>query len=79
MTVAYNELFSLYSLFLILVHSIEVFGQIGHVEEDSKLQSHNVLEHELFDDCKVTPQSTHQRPMHRSVRIQVQRYLLVPS
>ena len=59
MTVAYNELFSLYSLFLILVHSIEVFGQIGHVEEDSKLQSHNVLEHELFDDCKLTPQSTH--------------------
>jgi hypothetical protein len=79
MTVAYNELFSLNSLFLILVHSIEVFGQIEHVEEDSRLQSHNVAEHELSDDCKVTPQSTHQRPMHRSVRRQVQRYLLVPS
>lgn len=32
MTVAYNELSSLSSLFFTLVHSIEEFGQIEHVE-----------------------------------------------
>ena len=32
MTAVYNELFSLSSVFFTLVHSIEEFGQIEHVE-----------------------------------------------